>query len=452
MLNLLTNQQILETPLCIITGMSEGNYAPATRKGMPMLEFYAVSTYKRRRLCDGPFAEVLEPLAEWLHHQGYGWDTGDLWFCRIIKFNRWFRAKGFRDDMLERQHVDQYLTERRVHPQFVNKRYDENDGRLSVFRVALALLEEKRFGRKGTPITTVPSPLDDFEAHLRERCGLSVSCVQHYLRWIKAFHLFASDSPHAGSHPVSPAVMLAFVQHSAVHGKSSSSQYLTAALRSYFRYLLLRGHSVQTLLDAVPRVKRGPSPLPERILSLEQQLLWLNGIDRSCPAGRRDYAMALCLCDLGIRAGDLAVLRLDDLDWRKGAIRIPNSKRKRPYWLPLPSRVGRAIATYVQHDRPRGDRREVFLRHSTPCMKPLASANIRARMQKVGLHQGLPRQMTGTHALRHTFATRAYERGTSLKEVADILGHENIESTAIYAKISRRELTQVALPWPEGRP
>jgi integrase/recombinase XerD len=160
----------------------------------------------------------------------------------------------------------------------------------------------------------------------------------------------------------------------------------------------------------------------------------------------------LCLCDLGIRVGDLAALTFNDFDWRKGAIRIPNSKCKRRYWLPLPHRVGKAIVAYIRRDRPSTKRREVFVRHRSPRTLPITGKIIQRRLQTVAREQGLPEPLTGTRAMRQTFATRLYERGISLKEIADMLGHEDIESTTVYAKISRRELSQVALPWPEERP
>jgi integrase len=246
-----------------------------------------------------------------------------------------------------------------------------------------------------------------------------------------------------------PKVLMEFLQRSAQARKPMGCVGLTSALRNYFRFLQLCGHQVGALLDALPRVKRCSRPLPERILTAEQVRLWLGGIDRSTAEGRRDFAMALCLCDLGLRVGDLARLTLDDLDWRRGAIRIPNGKRKRPYWLPLSPRVGKAIAAYVRHDRPKTERRELFVRHRTPSAQPLASWNIQSRLQKVAREQGLPQPLTGTHALRHTVATRVYEKGTPLKEVADLLGHDNIKSTVVYAKLNQRELAEIALPWPE---
>jgi site-specific recombinase XerD len=415
-----------------------------------MLECYVAIASKRRRLAEGPFSDVLEAAAMWLHENGYRRSTGRDWFRQIGHFHRWYKAKGFANDSLERRHVDQFVKEC---PSFKcqNGETYNRKGQKSLFPVFLRLLEEKRFGRTGTPITTSPSPLDGFRTHLREHRGLSELRICEYLRWVRKLHQFAFQSPDAPWEPLDAATVVAFVAHAVRQAKRIRQRPITA-LRGYFRYLQLCGERVQNLLDALPQVKRQPRSLPERVLTVEQQRLWLNGIDRSTAEGRRDYTMALCLCDLGIRVGDLAALTLDDFDWQRGAIRIPNGKRRRRYWLPLPHRVGKAIAAYVRRDRPTTKRREVFVRHRTPHTLPLGAGVVRVRLQTVARKQGLPRPLTGTHALRHTFATRLYEQGTSLKEVADMLGHEDIRSTTVYAKISRRELSQVALSWPEEQP
>ena len=416
-----------------------------------MLEYYVSLPSKRRRLAEGPFSSVLEAVAMWIHENGYPRSTGMDWFCRMGHFSRWYMAKGFGNDSLERRHVDQYVVECPRRRWDINGRPYNKNGQKSMFPVVLRLLEEKRFGQTGTSITTAPSPLDEFRMHLRDQCALSRSCANNYLRWARSLHQFAFHSPDAPWRSLSATTVLTFVGHVVRRCKPSCRRSLLTALRAYFRYLQLCGQRVQHLLDALPQIKRQPRPVPERVLTVEQQRLWLNGFDRSTAEGRRDNAMALCLCDLGIRVGDLATLTIDDFDWRKGAIRIPNGKRKRRYWLPLPHRVGRAIAAYVRRDRPTTKRREVFVRHRPPLTSPLVASVIQARLQKVAREQGLPEPLTGTHAMRHTFATRLYEQGTPLKEVADMLGHENLRSTTIYAKISRRELSQVALPWPEGQ-
>jgi integrase/recombinase XerD len=416
---------------------------------MLMLEYYVSIPSRRRRLADGPFSSVLEAVAMWIHENGYSRATGLDWFCDMGHFGQWYKAKGLDNDSLERCHVNQYVMECPRRRRNVSGRMYSRNAQKSMFPVALRLLEEKRFGHTGTSITAVPSPLDEFRMHLRDQCALSHSCTNNYMRWARSLHQFAFHSPNAPWKSLNASMVLTFVDHVVRRCKLRCRRMLLTALRAYFHYLQLCGQCVQHLLDALPRIKRLPRQLPERVLTVEQQRLWLNGIDRSIAEGRRDYAMALCLCDLGLRVGDLATLTLDDFDWRKGAIRIPNGKCKRRYWLPLPYRVGRAIAAYVRRDRPTTKRREVFVRHRSPHTLPLAANAIQRRLQTVAREQGIPEPLTGTRAMRQTFATRLYEQGTPLKEVADMLGHEDIESTTIYAKISRRELSQVALPWPE---
>ena len=204
------------------------------------------------------------------------------------------------------------------------------------------------------------------------------------------------------------------------------------------------------LLDALPRLYRPRRSLPERLLSPEQVKRWLAGFDRVGADGLRNYAMALCLADLGIRVGDLAALCMEDIDWRKGTVRIANSKTGRSFWLPLPARVGKAIARYLRQGRPANARREVFVRHKTPVKEPLTKVMIQRKAKQIAVKQGIP--WFGVHALRHTAATRMRAGGASLKEIADVLGHVNLSSTAIYAKIDIQELAKVAMPWPEVQP
>ena len=417
-----------------------------------MLEHYVRYSSKLRKLQNGPFSEVLEPLAEWLHRHQYSQTASINWFRRIALFHQWFRDNGCQDEQLEYRHIDQYLAQCPVRISFPCGRREYENGRRSTFPVALALLEEKKFGQTGTKLTKIREPSsiwDEFRTHMRDNCALSKYTIQVYLVWCRRLHLFAFGSPNEPWRPLKPPVVLDFVQQYVQLRSATGNRLMLTSIKKYFRYLQLQGYQMQGLLETLPRVKGRAASPPERILTAKQRRLWLDGFDRSRVVGRRDYTMALCLSDLGMRVGDLAKLCLDDLDWRKSTVRIPNSKQKRSYWLPLPSRVGKAIATYIRHDRPKSDLREVFLRDRPPYDTPLITTHIRTRLQGVAIAQGLPRPLTGTHALRHTVATEAYESGASLKEVADMLGHESIRTTTKYVKLSRRELVQVVASWPE---
>jgi site-specific recombinase XerD len=182
----------------------------------------------------------------------------------------------------------------------------------------------------------------------------------------------------------------------------------------------------------------------------DQQLEeFLATFDRTTAVGRRDYAMALCQAILGLRVSEVAGLRLEDIDWRAGAVRIVCSKTRRAREIPLAARVGQAISVYLRHGRPATPCRNLFIRHrirrGTPVSKEVIREVIRAAYAQV---HGCG-HWTGTHVLRHTAATRMHQRGVSLKELADVLGHRSLETTTIYAKVDLPRLAAVALPWPE---
>jgi site-specific recombinase XerD len=160
--------------------------------------------------------------------------------------------------------------------------------------------------------------------------------------------------------------------------------------------------------------------------------------------GRRDYAILVLLARLGLRAAEVAALRLDDIDWRAGEI-VVRGKGHTEERLPLPSDVGAAIAAYLQRGRPRRPEREVFLRMSAPLrgLTPEGvSEVVRAASERAGLGS------FGSHRLRHTAGTEMLRAGASLSEVAQVLRHRSVATTAIYAKVDHRALRQLAMPWP----
>jgi site-specific recombinase XerD len=179
---------------------------------------------------------------------------------------------------------------------------------------------------------------------------------------------------------------------------------------------------------------------------------FLATFDRTTAVGRRDYAMALCQAILGLRVSEVAVLRLEDIDWRAGTLRVVSSKTHRAREVPLVARVGRAIAQYLRRGRPATACRNLFVRHRLLHGTPVTKALIREVMRSAYAKVDGCRHLTGTHVLRHTAATRMHQRGASLKELADVLGHRSIETTALYAKVDLPRLAAVALPWPEIQP
>jgi len=158
--------------------------------------------------------------------------------------------------------------------------------------------------------------------------------------------------------------------------------------------------------------------------------------------------MALCMSQLGLRSHEVAHLRLDDIDWRAGTIQI-GGKSRRTSVLPLPADVGRAIVAYLRRGRPTTSERFIFIRHFMPAGTAMTAHAIRAAIRKAFARTGYVLPCMGTHVLRHTAATRMVRAGATIKEVADVLRHRCIDTTALYTKVDLPRLAEVAFPWPE---
>ncbi|MGB5406542.1 MAG: site-specific integrase [Thiogranum sp.] len=215
----------------------------------------------------------------------------------------------------------------------------------------------------------------------------------------------------------------------------------------------MKGYCDEKLELSVPTVARwGLASLP-RCLDEQQLKQVLEGFDRSSPCGQRDLAMVLCLSTLGLRPRELAELRLEDIDWRVGTLRLSTRKTRRGAVLPLPREAGEALVTYLQKGRPETTERRVFVQHGnrrpgTAISAPAITAAVVRAIRRAGVDSPLG----GAYVFRHTVAGRLVKRGAPLKEVADFLGHQSLDTTTIYAKLDLPALQDVALPWPEVSP
>jgi site-specific recombinase XerD len=172
----------------------------------------------------------------------------------------------------------------------------------------------------------------------------------------------------------------------------------------------------------------------------------LTACDRDTVAGRRDYAMLMLLARLGLRGCEVAALELDDIDWRRGELVI-RGKGDRQERLPLPADVGEAVSAYLLQGRPRVESRRVFVSVRAP-FGDLTSAGVRGVVGSACDRAGMAR--FAAHRLRHTVATEMLRAGAGLPDVGQILRHRSLSTTAIYAKVDRAALRELAEPWPRG--
>jgi len=222
---------------------------------------------------------------------------------------------------------------------------------------------------------------------------------------------------------------------------------IVSDMRSFLRFLTMRGILQKDLSAELPKIR---VPRDAKIPSVwEQELVvrLLEAVDRSSAKGKRDYAILLLACRLGMRVGDIRTLKLEQLHWEDSVIEVTQSKTGAPLRLPLTSEVGEALIDYLKSGRPQTEHREVFLKANPP-FDPFRGNNLHHIVTYWRLLGGIrfrTAQRRGIHSLRHTLATRLLEKGTSFTTIAEIMGHSSLESTRIYAKASVEALRSVAL-------
>jgi len=300
--------------------------------------------------------------------------------------------------------------------------------------------------------TPVDGVLDSYREHLRSICGLAESTCSYRIRYAQQFLQGKFGSGPVDWSALHPEDLMAFTAGYASRCRPGSAQVAACSLRSLLRFLQLQGDCTPALVAAIPHLPNWQLGSLPRTLSEDQLRRFLDGFDRATPTGRRDYAMARCQLDLGLRASEVIALRLEDLDWRRGTLHIRGGKVGRARELPLPQEVGHALAEYLRRGRPVTTCRHIFVRHTVPVGCAIGPALIRGVIRRAFARVEGCTHLTGTHVLRHTAATRLYRRGASLKEVADVLGHRSLDTTVVYTKVDLPTLTAVALPWPEVQP
>jgi integrase len=244
---------------------------------------------------------------------------------------------------------------------------------------------------------------------------------------------------------VTAADVIGFVLAACPGRAVGSAKLIVCALRSLLGWLHLSGQLPASLATAVPSVAGWRLSSPPKGQERGELRRLLSSCDRRTRTGRRDYAIMLLLSRLGLRAGEVARLGLDDIDWRRGEITICG-KGDRAERLPLPADVGAAITAYLRGGRPNtAEGRSVFVRVHAP-HRALTTGGITQVVFDAARRAGLPKMHA--HRLRHTAATAMLAAGSSLPEVGQVLRHRSMLSTAIYAKVGRNALAVLARPWP----
>lgn len=401
-----------------------------------------------RRMRRGPLAGEIDKIAGDLESTGYAWEAAKRYLSLTATFSRYASQTGcVRARMIDRALVERFLDQLPL-----------SASTASVARSALGHVLRylaKRYPRPAHPPAAErrdSALLVGFDTHLHDVRGLVVKSREELLRAARrTITWYRQAKPRQSLARLSAKDVLAYASHAGTYSASQSTRSAAMShLRGFLRYLLWSGVCHEDLSRYVPRV-----PI-WRMAGIPDQLPWedvrrvIDSIDTSDPVGKRDRALLLLLATTGMRSSELRRLELGDIRWRQGEVDLRRTKNRRGRVVPLLKEAASALADYLLHGRPKISERRIFLSHRPPVrslrISSTVSAIVRRRLARLGIRP--PR--VGAHLLRHSLATQMVRQERPVKEVADLLGHQSIDTTAVYVKVALPQLASVALPFPGG--
>jgi len=296
---------------------------------------------------------------------------------------------------------------------------------------------------------TMEDVLAVFDEHLRRVRGVCPGTRRNYAKYVGEFLMAVFPDRAVEFTEVRAPEVAAFIGELSDRYQPRTVEHAATALRVFFRFLLAQGWCEDRLADAVPMVPHRPSGLVRHLdpRVLEQLIA---SLETASARDLRDRAIILTIARVGLRPGEVAQLRLEDIDWRNAAIRVRARKTGHGARLPLTNEVGAALADYLQHGRPDVDAREVFVLHWLRVGAPISTSIVGRAVQRALDNAGIDAPTRGGNLLRHSLATELLAGGASLPEIADLLGHSCLATTRIYAAVDIGRLREVPLPWPQA--
>jgi site-specific recombinase XerD len=388
----------------------------------------------------GPLAPFASGLAGELARLGFTDLSARCQLGLAAHLSRWLAAAGLGTDALTSPRVEEYLVARRAAGYTAYLTPKALAPLLGYLR-ELGVAPEAEIA---APATHAEALLDRYRRYLLAERGLREKVVRGYVDSVRPFVVShaAADSTDLGR--LTAGDVTAFLTGESRRLAPKTAQRLATALRSLLRFWHVEGLISGPLDRTVPQVANRRPGLP-RPLEPAQVRALLASCDLGTAGGRRDLAMMTLLARMGLRAGEVAGLRLDDIDWRRGEITIAGKGNRRDR-LPLPADAGEAVADWLQQGRPPAALdRSVFIRVKAP-HRGLTACGVTMAVFAAGQRAGLG--AIYAHRLRHSAATAMLAQGGSLAEIGQVLRHRRPATTAAYTKVSIEALRALARPWP----
>jgi len=391
----------------------------------------------------GPLAEYADGFRATLVAQGYVQESATCQLQLMAEVSDWLSEQELGpSELLSSVRVDELLQDRRAKgtKTFLSRR---------ALVPLTSCLMSQGVVLATSALTSSPTEvlLEEYSRVLLDERGLSKGTVANYLR---AARLFLSECCHLDDgedlHQLAARQVSDFVVEQCRQRHTGSAQVLVTGLRSLLRFLFTARYTSQQLSGAIltPSGFSGAS-LPH-VLDDDMIGAVIASCDRRFACGRRDFAMLTVLARLCLRAGEVAALQLDDLDWHHGEI-VVRGKGGRREKMPLPVDVGEALVDYLSDGRPSTACRSLFLRSCAP-ITSLASSSVSMVVHRACLRAGV--DPAGPHRMRHHGASAMLRNGATLSDVSHALRHLRVATTSIYAKVDPVALAALGQPWPGG--
>lgn len=405
-----------------------------------MLSSYFASLPFIGGLRSSPAGPYLDGFAASLLARGYPHVTGPKYIRAAVHLARWIRVPLAEIDGVTIARFDRHLSKCRCQARPPGQHRALRVGA----RLFLAYLREIGIGRRPIPEhLATPTVIDRFRSWMQLHRGATDATLRGYTHLLTKFvDAQGMDPERYDVRGVREYVLKLAKQHGRYH-----VQHVATALRMFLRFLVVEGQCSADLVAAVPKFAHWRLSTLPRYMTEDNVERVIAANNPRTPMGRRDRAILLLLARLGLRAGDVVGLRLDDVDWRRSRIRM-RGKGRRETWLPLPQDVGDSILAYLSKGRPESRDEHVFLRVQAPTIG-LNSTAIPQLVRRAIVRAGIDSPSYGAHVLRHSAATTLLRHGASLDAIGALLRQRSQDTSALYAKVDVLMLGQIAQPWPQ---
>ncbi len=397
-----------------------------------------------------PLGSMMDGFCEWLGQRGFVHSGLRRRVWQVSHFNDYLRRQGVKEAKdVQTRHGERFIDKHLPRCRCGGRQGLRRAYASSSVRSVIEYLSERGL----VVYPSLPSPpyqelLQEYLHYLNGERNLAQTTLKEHRECVTVLLEPLGDCVAQRLRELSYERLLTFLTQYANDKGPNMSRRMHGVLRSFFRFCRQNGYLDNDLALAVPPMRTYKLSGVPRDISEEDANKTLQSIDRTTTAGLRDFAILQLLHTYGVRGGQIRSLRLEDLWWRENLVRFAAHKGGKEVIEPLSEQVGESLLLYLQKGRPQARYQEVFLTDRAP-VHPLGSASVSEMVARRMRQAGVNQPKASAHAFRHAFATRMLRRGQSLKTIADLLGHRNINTTFIYTKVDLNTLRQLPLDWPE---